>query len=96
MDAHKPRIVPFDRTGIPNKSTARVREQIATLAEAGIDQLWGWLLQIKDPAKRAELFLRALEYHTPKLARSEVTGADGGPQQHTYRWIEEDEEQRSA
>lgn len=33
----------------------------------------------QDPGRAADLLLRALEYHIPKLARSEVTGQDGGP-----------------
>lgn len=32
-----------------------------------------------DPAKAADLFLRALEYHVPKLGRSELTGPGGRP-----------------
>jgi len=31
-----------------------------------------------DPAKAADLYLRAIEYHIPKLARTELTGKDGG------------------
>jgi hypothetical protein len=38
-----------------------------------------WLHEIDDPARRLDLYLRALEYHIPKLGRSEVTGPDGGP-----------------
>jgi hypothetical protein len=29
----------------------------------------------KDPAKAADLFIRVLEYHVPKLARTEVNGS---------------------
>ena len=33
--------------------------------------------QGKDPGKAADLALRLAEYHVPKLAKTEVTGADG-------------------
>lgn len=33
----------------------------------------------KNPAKAAEIFIRLLEYHLPRLARTEVSGLDGGP-----------------
>jgi hypothetical protein len=37
-----------------------------------------WLSSIDDPAKKLDLYLRAIEYHIPKLARSEVSGLNGG------------------
>lgn len=67
--------------GVPNKVTADVRAAIAKLAEANIERCQGWLDQIaeKDPDKAFDLYMRMLEYHIPKLARSEITGADGKP-----------------
>jgi hypothetical protein len=41
-----------------------------------------WLLAVDDPAKRLDLYLRALEYHIPKLARQEHTGKDGEAIEH--------------
>lgn len=32
-----------------------------------------------NPAQAFTLFQQVIEYHVPKLARSEITGADGGP-----------------
>ncbi len=32
-----------------------------------------------DPGKAFDLFQKVIEYHVPKLNRSEVTGVDGGP-----------------
>ena len=32
-----------------------------------------------NPAKAFELFQSVVEYHVPKLARTELTGKDGGP-----------------
>ena len=66
--------------GTPNKATAEVREAIATFATANVKSMGEWLKAIDDPAKRLDLFLRALEYHVPKLGRQEVVGdEDGGP-----------------
>jgi hypothetical protein len=73
--------------GSPNKATAKVREAIAVFAEANVDNMTQWLSEVDDPAKRLDLYLRALEYYIPKLARSEVTGEDGGPQEHVFRWM---------
>lgn len=67
------------RKGVPNKSTRDVREAIAEFAQANVDQMSEWLEAIPDPARRMDLYLRAIEYHIPKVARTEITGADGGP-----------------
>lgn len=37
-----------------------------------------WILP-PNPEKAFNLFQSVVEYHVPKLARSEMTGADGGP-----------------
>ena len=67
------------KAGVPNKSSRDVREAIAEFARANVDQMSEWLEAIPDPARRMDLYLRAIEYHIPKVARTEVTGADGGP-----------------
>jgi len=75
--------------GSPNKATAAVREAIAVFAEGNAHKLQQWLDDVAmgsggnrpDPAKAADLYLRAIEYHIPKLARTEMTGVDGGPVQ---------------
>ena len=75
--------------GSPNKATAAVREAIAVFAEGNAHKLQEWLDDVAngvggnrpDPAKAADLYLRAIEYHIPKLARTEMTGPDGGPVQ---------------
>jgi len=76
------------RKNKPNKTTQDVRAAIATFASANVGEMTTWLDGIEDPAKKLDLFLRAIEYHIPKLARSEQTGPDGGPQEHTFRWLE--------
>ena len=55
--------------------TADVRAAIAAFAEANVGKCQSWLDAVaeKDPARALELFVRLLEYHVPKLARSEVT-----------------------
>jgi hypothetical protein len=65
--------------GKPNKATSAVREAIALFAEQNVGKLQGWLdrIAVRDPAKAAELFARVLEYHIPKLARTEVSGEIG-------------------
>jgi hypothetical protein len=73
--------------GSPNRATADVRAAIAAFAEGNAHKLQDWLDRVAegsegnrpDPAKAADLYLRAIEYHIPKLARTEVTGQDGGP-----------------
>jgi len=67
------------RQGKPNKSTQDVREAIALIAQRNVGNFEIWLGQVatEDPGKAAELFLKAIEYHIPKLARSEITGKDG-------------------
>jgi hypothetical protein len=73
--------------GSVNRATADVRAAIATFAEGNAHKLQQWLDSVAegsggnrpDPAKAADLYLRAIEYHIPKLARTEVTGNNGGP-----------------
>lgn len=62
--------------GVQNKSTGKVREAIATFAEANVEKMGVWLAEVAadDPGKALDLYLRAIEYHIPKLARQEVTG----------------------
>lgn len=68
------------RKGRLNQTTSDVREAIAKLAEDLGPSLQSWISQVaaEDPARAAEIFLRAIEYHIPKLSRAEVSGKDGG------------------
>ena len=74
--------------GMPNKSTQIVREAIANLLERNAPNMDMWLNQVaaEDPYKALDLMNKLSEYHIPKLARTEVTGADGGAQQHVVTW----------
>ena len=74
--------------GTPNKVAADVRAAIADFAEANVQKLQTWLdaTAAKDPARAAELLLRALEYHVPKLARTEVK-QDASEEPQTFRIV---------
>lgn len=67
--------------GSPNKSTAAVREAIAKMAEENAENFAKWLETVakENPEKACDIYLKAIEYHIPKLARTEVTGAEDGP-----------------
>jgi hypothetical protein len=60
--------------GAANKATADVKEAIAAFTSANVGKLDEWLNSIDDPAKRLDLYFKALEYSMPKLARSELVG----------------------
>lgn len=63
----------------PNKATGKAREAIAQFVDANADRLVGWLDAIAedDPRDAFNCFMSVVEYHIPKLARSELTGKDG-------------------
>jgi hypothetical protein len=68
--------------GSPNKATANAREAIARFVDGNAGRLQGWLDEIhqKEGAKEAyRCFADLVEYHVPKLARTEVVGDKGGP-----------------
>jgi hypothetical protein len=72
------------RKGVPNKSTANAREAIARFVDGNSDRLQGWLDDIaadekQGPRAAMACFLEVLEYHVPKLARTEHVGDGGGP-----------------
>ena len=69
------------RKGIPNKTTATAREAIAQFVDANAHRLVGWLDELaeKDPEKAFRAFMDVVEYHVPKLARTEHVGDGGGP-----------------
>jgi hypothetical protein len=73
VDPNRPKTGGRQR-GTPNRATADVRQAIAVFAEANVHRLQEWLDRIadEDPAKAADIFVRLLEYHVPKLARSEI------------------------
>lgn len=65
--------------GSQGKSTAKIKEAYHMLLENNLDNMSEWLADIADdnPKDAVELMLKLSEYILPKLARQEVTGADG-------------------
>ena len=65
--------------GKPNKTTAEIREAYQKLVEDNLTNMTKWLGEVamENPEKAMELMLKLSEYMIPKLARQEVTGADG-------------------
>lgn len=67
--------------GTPNKATLAARESIGMLIDGNVDKIQGWLDEIErnEGALAAfRCFVDLLEFSVPKLARTEVTGKDGG------------------
>lgn len=75
------------KKGTPNKATKTAREAIARIADGHAEDFIGWVKAVADgddkrpanPEAAAKLYLSAIEYHIPKLARTELTGEGGGP-----------------
>lgn len=65
--------------GIPNKSTANARKAIGAFVDGNAHRLTEWLDAVAktDPKEAFKLFQSVIEYHVPKLSRSEHTGLDG-------------------
>ena len=82
------------KKGTPNKATLAAREAIANFVDGNAERLEGWLEAIaqEEGAKAAfQCFTSVLEYHVPKLARSELSGDPNNPIQHTHEllWMRE-------
>lgn len=63
--------------GSVNRSTAMAREAIAQFVDGNSDRLQGWLDDIAaddkhGPKAALDAFMGLLEYHVPKLARTEI------------------------
>lgn len=79
--------------GTPNKATAEARQAIGLFVDKNAHRLDAWLDAVANgdvandikpnPAKAFELFQSVVEYHVPKLNRSEHTGLDGGTIDHS-------------
>lgn len=79
--------------GTPNKVTSVAREAWSLAWETTAPKVADWLEEVAkgkpeddngpgrppDPAKAAELAIRMAEYHVPKLAQQQLTGAEGEP-----------------
>lgn len=82
------------KAGEPNKATANAREAIAKFVDDNAVRMQGWLDEIareQGPAAAFRCVLDLMEFHVPKLARTELTGKDGeGPIQTIVKHIYED------
>ena len=76
--------------GVPNKSTTEFRDTVKALLESNSQNVAVWLNQVAggngdpdkaDPGRALDLLAKLAEYAAPKLARTEITGIDGGPMQ---------------
>lgn len=69
------------KKGTPNKVTSDVREAIRKLAQDTFPNFCLWMNRAarRSPEKAAGLWLRMIEYHIPKLTRTEHTGLNGDP-----------------
>lgn len=75
--------------GVPNKATAEAREAIARLVDGNARRLTLWLDEIyesKGPEAAWKCMMDVIEYHIPKLARTELTGKDDGPVKLEVSW----------
>jgi len=65
--------------GSQNKDVKLAREAIAKFVDENTERLQGWLDQIAEesPEKAFNCVKDLIEYHVPKLARTELTGKDG-------------------
>lgn len=85
--------------GIPNKATSRGREAIADFVNGNAERLTDWLDQMADgitdeegkvvlppdPKGAFTCFMSVVEYHIPKLARTEHLGKDGEAIEHSLK-----------
>lgn len=65
--------------GALNKNNREIRESYQRLVELNLENMTLWLQSIAqdDPHKAMDTMLKLSEFIIPKLARTEMTGADG-------------------
>jgi hypothetical protein len=90
--------------GSPNKSTAMAREAIAQFVEGNAHKMQEWLEQVAigvkndddkfivlpNPEKAFGMLQSVMEYHLPKLARTEHTGDEEQPVKiiHEHKFLD--------
>ena len=77
------------RKGVPNKATTNAREAIARFVDGNAERLQGWLDEIhrEDGAAAAfKCFSDLVEYHVPKLSRTELSGDAKNPVKIEIGW----------
>lgn len=67
------------KPGTPNKVTADARIAIAKFVDTNSARMQKWLDEVakESPEKAFNMVRDLIEYHVPKLARSELTGPGG-------------------
>mgnify|MGYP000143195755 CR=1 FL=1 len=86
-------IPPGRPKGARNKSYVKAREAIASFIDGNSDRIQSWLDEIYEregPKAAFNCFSDMLEYHVPKLARTEVTGPDEGPVEIVISWAKDE------
>lgn len=78
--------------GTPNKATMEARQAIALFVDGNAHRLGEWLNAVANgdpahdikpnPSKAFELFQSVVEYHVPKLTRSDVNNNHSGTVNH--------------
>lgn len=65
--------------GTPNRANKNAKAAIAKFIDGRCHEFEGWFNEIlkEDKVEAVKIWLALLEYHLPKLARTEMTGADG-------------------
>jgi len=90
--------------GVPNKSTSMAREAIAKFVEGNAHQMQEWLEQVAtgvkneqdkyivlpNPEKAFGMLQSVMEYHLPKLARTEHSGDEEQPMKviHEHKFLD--------
>jgi hypothetical protein len=90
--------------GSPNKSTAMAREAIAQFVDGNAHKMQEWLEQVAtgvknednkfivlpNPEKAFGMLQSVMEYHLPKLARTEHTGDEDQPVKiiHEHKFLD--------
>ena len=88
------------KPGVPNKSTTMAREAIAKFVDGNAHKMQEWLQSVADgiqnedgkyivppnPEKAFGMLQTVMEYHVPKLARTEVVGDEKAPQRMVVSW----------
>ena len=88
------------KPGVPNKSTTMAREAIAKFVDGNTHKMQEWLQSVADgiqndegkyivppnPEKAFGMLQTVMEYHVPKLARTEVVGDAKAPQRMVVSW----------
>lgn len=76
--------------GSGNKATSEIKEAYQQLLENNLENMQTWLARMatEDEGKALDFMLKLSEYILPKLARQELTGAEGKDLNFTFKFGE--------